>query len=62
MQCKHRERNNKLIKPYTRLQSQGHEKKAYRGSLPFNMHVACFVVEINSTLTFCLCRPTMTLH
>ena len=50
----------KMAKPYTRFHSQGHVNMVYRCS-KFN---ACCLLSYrnNSTLNFCLCRPTMTLQ
>ena len=52
-------RRKKMVKPYKRLQSHGHVKKG----LPLQQ-VACCLLSCreHSTLNFCLCRPTVTLH
>ena len=51
---------NQVLKPYERFQSQGHVKMAYRCS-KFNAYCLLSCRD-NSTLIFCLCQPTVTLH
>ena len=52
---------NKVVKPYTRLQNQGHVKKGPTVVTSL-MRIACLVAERIQRFCVCLCRPTVTLH
>ena len=57
----HQETSNKLVKPYTCFQSQGHLKK--RPTVVARlMLITCLAVDIFLTLIAFLSRPIVTLH